>query len=230
MHPDQRVLLVDDEEDVLESVSSYLSDRGYRVVTASKWTEAIAQLQEAKPDIVLLDLNLPTVRGPALLEFIRESYSDLPVVIVSSDIDTATLDKLSSLGASGFVRKPFDTEDLLVVVEQALLDQPADISIDPDGVPEESEPSEEGDTEPAQSASTPRDAAVMPGSGVETLEKSRHTPGQQTRRRLKKRRGGRRGRRFRTYVIAFVLCVLIGVLLWALSDTLSSGFFGIGIR
>lgn len=227
MVTDQRVLLVDDEEDVLETVSAYLSDRGYRVVTASKWTEAIAEIQEAEPDIVLLDLDLPTVRGSALLEFIRESHRDLPVVIVSADTDAHTLDRLSSLGANGFVRKPFDADDLLVVIEQALIDHAGD----PGGPPAAVEQSTDSDARPSSHPSTPRQAAVLPGAGVGTLEpQPRPAAHPHTRRHVRKRRGGRRSRRLRTYLIAALLCVLIGLMLWALSDTLSSGFLGIGIR
>ena len=134
MESGQRVLLVDDEQDVLDTVSKYLSgrgyrldvvsislvDAGYRVATASKWTEAIAELEESHPDIVLLDLDLPTVHGTALLEFIRESHQDLPVVIASADVDSGTLDRLSALGANGFVRKPFDPEKLVGIVKNTI--------------------------------------------------------------------------------------------------------------
>jgi CheY-like chemotaxis protein len=224
---DQRVLLVDDEEDVLETVSAYLSGRGYRVATASKWTEAIAELQEAEPDIVLLDLDLPTVQGAALLEFIRESHRELPVVIVSAETDAHTLERLSALGANGFVRKPFDAEDLLVVVEQALIDQAGALG---DTSAAGGQPPDT-DARPPAIASTPRKAAVLPGAGVETLEPPRRPATlQHSRRHVRKRRGGRRSRRLWRYLFAALLCVMIGLMLWALSDTLSSGFLGIGIR
>ncbi len=232
MVSDQRVLLVDDEPDVLETVSSYLSERGYRVATAAKWTDAITSLQDATPDIVLLDLDLPTVRGAALLEFIRESHRDLPVLIASSAIDTKTLDHLAALGASGIVRKPFDSEDLLIVVEQALIGREG-ASSDEVSVPTASDPvqtvppEEDGAAEEILASSAT--AAVLPGAGVGTVESLRATPSPQARRRVKKRRGGGRSRRLRAYVITCVLCVLVGLLLWRLGNSLSSGLFGIGI-
>lgn len=231
MEEEQRVLLVDDEPDVLETVSSYLSDRGFRVLTASRWTEAIAQIQGAPPDIVLLDLYLPTVRGEALLEFIKEFDEDLPVVIISSGIDAEKIDQLSRLGAAGFVRKPFDAEDLLLVVEQALIERAAKAESDDVGV--SWEPAVEADEEERDRSETagPKGEAadVLPGSGVGTLETSRRMPVSRPRRRVKKRRVGRRKLKLRSYLVALVLCILIGALLWVLRDTFSSGFLGIGI-
>ncbi len=102
MEQTRTVLVVDDEPDALEAARSYLSDQGFQVATASRWTEAVAQLQEGVPDLVLLNLHLPTVQGEALLEFVQELNADLPVVIVSADIDAQKMEHLGKLGAKGF--------------------------------------------------------------------------------------------------------------------------------
>lgn len=116
------ILVVDNDPNVLQAVETYLVDLEYHVVKASVWTEAIAEIEENLPDAILLDLHLPTVQGEALLEFIRQTHATLPVVIISTDISPPEMTRLSQLGASGFIRKPFETDDLFLVLEQVLTD------------------------------------------------------------------------------------------------------------
>ena len=93
------ILVVDDEPEVSTVLESALAHREYRIRSVRKWTEAIAEIHETPPDIVLLDLYLPTVQGEALLEFIKDLNLNLPVVIVSSEIDPGKMAQLGQLGA-----------------------------------------------------------------------------------------------------------------------------------
>ncbi len=228
MEQTRTVLVVDDDPDVLESVISYLSQREFRIVTASRWTEAIAQIQDASPDVVLLDQHLPTVRGEALLEFIRELDRTLPVVIITSAIATEEMERLGDLGASGFIRKPFETDDLLVVLEQVLIEW-GPSPPEPVATPDSGNGSQ---TLQASPASAETDSVqVSPGAGVGALEPQgrsssrRRRTGSSTRRR----RAGRRFRQIRNYFLMLILCVFIGVIFWMFQDTFSKGFMGIGV-
>ncbi len=239
MEQTRTVLLVDDEQDVLDTVTSYLSQQGFQVVTASRWTEAIAQFQETPPDIVLLDLYLPTVQGEALLEFIRELDKELPVIIISSAIDAGKIEDLGRLGANGFVQKPFETDDLLVVLEQVLAEQTI-VSDEPaaDG-------SGQGDIQegfhalptspssgPQEALAEPSPAQVSPGAGAEALQRERQAtlppPAPRRRRSLQKR--ARRFKQVKNYILSTLLFFLIVIVFWIVKQTITStGLFGIGI-
>ena len=218
------VLLVDDDADTLEQATSWLSQRGFRVETASKWTEAILRFQETPPDIVLLNLSLPTVRGEAILEFIRELDSDLPVVALSSGSDPDEIERLGALGASGFIRKPFGADDLIVIVEQTLAESE-------DVLEEEELPAEPAAPAPEPVATKPEPPPISPGAGIGAMEpqaRAAPTYSPARRKRTKKVRS-RKTRRIRNYVLACVLFILIAFTIWIAQERLSGGFFGIGV-
>ena len=236
MEQTRTVLIVDDEPDALEAARSYLSDQGFQVATASRWTEAVAQIQEGVPDLVLLDLYLPTVQGEALLEFVREFNADLPVVIVSADIDAQKMEHLGELGAKGFVRKPFEANDLLLVVEQVLAQTaPAAQGNGRKVLGGPQSPARESATPPPPPPlpPPPTPLSVSPGAGVEALGRQRQvsvTPPPTGTRRRRVTRGRSRLKRIRNYALALVLFALIAFTLWLVRESLSAGFFGIGIR
>lgn len=134
--PTRTILIIDNDPLVLEAVEAFLNNHDYSVIRAQRWTEAIRELTDSDPDAVLLDLHLPTVRGEALLEFIRENHADLPVVIISEGATPDEMARLDKLGASGFIRKPFDTEDLIVILEQVLIDLEAVPAVVSETLPE----------------------------------------------------------------------------------------------
>jgi DNA-binding NtrC family response regulator len=158
---ERTILVVDDEQDVARALESGLKYQGYDIRQVSRWTEAIAEIQDHRPDAVLLDLYLPNVQGEALLEFIRDLDKNLPVVIVSSEIDPAKLEQLERKGANGFVRKPFSEDDLFMVVEQILAD--SNHRAEPPQVVENSPPT----------TVEPETPVVLPGAGVDGLERDR---------------------------------------------------------
>ncbi|MBT3606565.1 MAG: response regulator [Candidatus Latescibacteria bacterium] len=252
MQQTRTILTIDDDPEVLEAVGEFLHAHEYRVVTAQRWTEAIAQLTDVRPDAVLLDLHMPTVRGEALLEFIRENYAQLPVVIISAGATPAEMARLGELGANGFIRKPFDTEDLIVILEQVLLDLetsattapiPPAPDIDVPALPqlehkeklEEDTDEETEDDEPllktqqAERAQLP--PGISPGSGIQNLTSMQPQPQQQEvrRRRKKKRAGGRkvtRLRKIRNYAAIILLFVGLGYVIYLSQKGFSTNFIG----
>jgi len=115
-----RILVVDDEEVVLASCRRALGN-GERVVeTASSGTEALKKIEEAHYDVILLDIKMPDLDGLEVLQRVKESHPDIEVVMVTglSQIETAV--RSMKLGAFDYVPKPFDPDELAVVVDRAL--------------------------------------------------------------------------------------------------------------
>ena len=218
MNQERTILVVDDESDVVTALESSLADGGYNIRQATRWTEAIAEIQEHRPDAVMLDLYLPTVQGEALLEFIRDFDASLPVVIVSSEIDPTKLEQLGQKGANGFVRKPFSEEDLFVVVEQILAEVEADRA-KPAPTFEEELPV---DIEPE-----PAPPRIEPGAGI---ERDRPEVDVAPARGTRARRGTKRRVQVRSYVIAFFTCLIATWLLFMAQNMLSEGFFDLDIN
>lgn len=115
-----RVLLVDDEPRMLSSLSALLSNRGYVLSTAEGGRSAIAQLEQASFDLVVLDLHMPDVSGQDVMDFMNMRNCEAHVIVTSgaSEIDAAI--GAIRRGAYGYLRKPYSREELLKTVENAL--------------------------------------------------------------------------------------------------------------
>ena len=109
------VLLVDDEPDFVEPIAFWLEAKKYKVRTASNGDEAIKLIKEEIPNIVLLDINMPVMDGIETLKHIRENYGDLPVVMITAEIER--LPTLQDLGISGFFPKGGTLEQLEQLLE-----------------------------------------------------------------------------------------------------------------
>jgi DNA-binding response OmpR family regulator len=119
MKPAVSVLVVDDDADVRALVSTLLGRAGYLVAEASDGRAALKALYGQRPDLVVLDVNMPDLDGWATLERIRE-LSDVPVVMLSARGEE--LEKVRALraGADDYVTKPFGRQELLARVESVL--------------------------------------------------------------------------------------------------------------
>lgn len=108
----ERVLVVDDDKQMLKAVTNALSARGYDVLTAPSGESALAMAAEEEPDLVLLDLGLPGMQGREVIERLR-TWSELPVIVIS--VREGQDDKVAALdaGADDFVTKPFGMKELL---------------------------------------------------------------------------------------------------------------------
>ncbi len=119
MKPAVSVLVVDDDADVRALVSTLLGRAGYLVAEAPDGRAALKALYGQRPDLVVLDVNMPDLDGWATLERIRE-LSDVPVVMLSARGEE--LEKVRALraGADDYVTKPFGRQELLARVESVL--------------------------------------------------------------------------------------------------------------
>jgi two-component system KDP operon response regulator KdpE len=113
------ILVVDDEPQIRRVLRSTLSFRGYTITEASSGEEAIDLVSKSRPDLVLLDVNLPGISGIETCREIR-SWSDVPIIILT--VRNAERDKVIALdaGADDYVTKPFGIEELLARVRASL--------------------------------------------------------------------------------------------------------------
>ncbi|MSS73230.1 MAG: response regulator [Candidatus Latescibacteria bacterium] len=99
------VLIVEEAGDFSRALAIYLADLGLRVSTASNWTEALDKILDERPESILINPDMHTVTGEALLGFLREEGDLTPVVVVFDHLETNRIEMLKSLGANEFVRK-----------------------------------------------------------------------------------------------------------------------------
>lgn len=117
-----KVLVADDDPALVGTLTWILKEQGYEVVAVPDGQNLLARLRDERPDLVLLDIMMPTVDGLQLLERIRNEpeWQDLPVLMISSmDPEDGTA-KALGLGASDFVAKPFRIKELLARVGSQL--------------------------------------------------------------------------------------------------------------
>ena len=114
------VLLVDDDAKVRELVRVNLEFEGYSVREAGSAEDGMAAIEEAKPDLVLLDVMMPQTDGWEMLRRIQERYGAgaIPVVMFSGKVDEQAQAQAATSGAQGFVGKPFDLQQLIDQTKQ----------------------------------------------------------------------------------------------------------------
>lgn len=115
----QTVLIVDDEEKIVEVVSSYLQAGGYATLTAHTGEEAFARLRQGKVALILLDLMLPDMSGEEICRRIRES-SNVPIIMMTAKIDEESVVGGFALGADDYITKPFSPRQMVMRVEAVL--------------------------------------------------------------------------------------------------------------
>jgi len=114
------ILVVDDEEIMREVITTLLEEEGYRVISSATGEEGVEKVKEAAPDLVLLDLMLPSMSGLEALEEIIRIDPDIVVVMISAYASIETAVEATKSGAFDFVTKPFKNEELLLVVKNGL--------------------------------------------------------------------------------------------------------------
>jgi two-component system, OmpR family, alkaline phosphatase synthesis response regulator PhoP len=115
----RRALIVDDEEKIVEILSRYLQDEGFVVTAAFDGAEALKLALAENYDVILLDLNLPTMSGVEVFKEIRK-VSDVPILMVTSRDDAVDRIVGLELGADDYVSKPFNPREVAVRVKNIL--------------------------------------------------------------------------------------------------------------
>ncbi len=115
----KKILIVDDEEDILNFLELVLREKGYEVVTAGSGHDALTRAQLERPDLVLLDIMMPQMDGWEVLKLLRidEETASIPVAMLSAR--TEARDRVQGLqeGAIDYICKPFSLQELLAKIE-----------------------------------------------------------------------------------------------------------------
>ena len=114
-----KILVVEDDRNILSMIQTVLDTNGYQVLTAQRCQQGILMLTSHVPDLVILDLGLPDMDGEEFIRIVRGS-SRIPIIVLSAR--TEERDKVSALdlGANDYITKPFGTAELLARVRASL--------------------------------------------------------------------------------------------------------------
>jgi DNA-binding response OmpR family regulator len=118
----RRILIADDEPNIVVSLEFLMKREGFEVVTATDGEAALAALASTPPDLVLLDIMLPRMNGFEVCQRIRANpaWRDVKVLMLSAKGRDTEVAKGLALGADAYVTKPFSTKDLVAQVRQLL--------------------------------------------------------------------------------------------------------------
>jgi CheY-like chemotaxis protein len=117
----ETVLVVDDEQLVCDLLVQFLSLRGYRALGVKDGPEALSMIEQAAPDLILLDLMLPGMSGVEVLRRLREKHFAGAIIIVTGSYDEELLQDAWSLHPQEVIGKPIDLEKLLAIIQLVLV-------------------------------------------------------------------------------------------------------------
>ena len=116
----QRLLIVDDEASIRDMLAFFFHKRGFEVMTASNFTEGQASALRSTPDLVLCDIKMPDGNGLDLLKKIKAESPKTPVIMITAHTSTADAIEAMKAGAVDYIAKPFNVEELGLIVDRAL--------------------------------------------------------------------------------------------------------------
>lgn len=117
----QKIMIIDDNNLILEVIGDYFEEAGFTVVKRDQALGTSTAVYEEQPDLVLLDVNMPTLSGDELVGLIKDNNKKEIKVFLHSEQDEWTLRKLvEKTGADGFFKKSDNREELLRIVQKAL--------------------------------------------------------------------------------------------------------------
>jgi DNA-binding NtrC family response regulator len=114
------IVVCDDEELIVWSLQAHLQSQGFTVVTATNGEEALVAVAEHGADLLLTDLKMPVMDGLTAIRALRQTGSEIPVLVLTAHgaVDSAV--EATRLGASGYLQKPFDVREVTLAIEAAL--------------------------------------------------------------------------------------------------------------
>ena len=117
-----KILVVDDEKDILRIVSYSLQKWGYEAITAHNGQDGLNKIAAEKPDLILLDASMPVMNGFEMLEQIRNNpdWRHIPVIMLTAHSESKDIDKAAGYSIIEYVTKPFDPMELREKIDKAL--------------------------------------------------------------------------------------------------------------
>ncbi|MFZ0453428.1 MAG: sigma-54 dependent transcriptional regulator [Ignavibacteriaceae bacterium] len=115
-----KILIIDDDKSIRDTLSLFLSEFDYKILSAGSGEEGLAVLDKERPELILCDLKLPRLSGLDFLKKLNEYDSRIPVIIMTAYGDSRTTIKAIQLGAYDYIEKPLDVDRLNVLIKRAL--------------------------------------------------------------------------------------------------------------
>lgn len=112
------ILIVDDDAAIRAAISEILEMEGYTVITVADGAAALRQIEEEAPALMLLDMRMPGINGWDVAHILQQRGSTVPILVMTAAQDARRW--AEQIGASGYLAKPFDLDDLLAAVERLL--------------------------------------------------------------------------------------------------------------
>ena len=118
-----KILIIDDEGPIRETLEMFLCEKGYDVATSESGEASLEFIRKDQPDIVILDLRLPGIDGIAVLRIIRQLSPESVVIVITAYPDKEIFDQAERLGAYGYIVKPIDVAEFEVAIDKAVQSQ-----------------------------------------------------------------------------------------------------------
>ncbi|MBU2573475.1 MAG: response regulator [Elusimicrobia bacterium] len=116
----RKILIIDDEQDLLEALSELLEKAGYRAICAANGADGVRLNEQENPDIIVLDLRMPGMDGIETLRRIREHDREVSVVILTANGSTDTIRDAVGLAVSDYLSKPFENGEFIDLIGDLL--------------------------------------------------------------------------------------------------------------
>jgi len=115
-----KILIIDDDSSIRESIDLYLTEEGHDLYTAVNGTDGLNKFVETSPDVVILDIRLPDIDGFTVLEDLQEEDEDVKVIMITAHHDMDTTINAMKAGAFDYIRKPLNIDELDIAIHKAL--------------------------------------------------------------------------------------------------------------
>lgn len=125
LHREKTIMVVDDSRTILRIVEDGLSQAGFQVITAENGKKALELITSNRPDLILSDIDMPEMNGFAFCDAVHsdQDMASIPFVVMSSNSDRAHMKRMLLYGAEAYITKPFNIDQLVILVEKLLSDQ-----------------------------------------------------------------------------------------------------------
>ena len=121
-----RIMIVDDDEAVRSLLRHTLPTDEYEVTEAANGQEALHQITARAPDLILLDWQMPGMGGSSVLDAVKAAHPELPVIVITSEVQDHHRALAETLGVDVFLTKPFSPLELLATIERLLAERQVD--------------------------------------------------------------------------------------------------------
>jgi len=116
----RKLLIVDDEQEICDFLKTFFEDRDFDVQTALSGRQALERIENSKPQVVLLDIQMPGMNGLEVLKRIKASYTDIKVILVTAFETRDKIEEALRLGADNYITKPLSLEYLEKDVQEKI--------------------------------------------------------------------------------------------------------------